>query len=55
MHIIGMVIAQMKRRMIKMNISSQICSSKGNTEFPWNKMNFYFMLMKGKRCIIDSK
>ena len=29
-----MVIAQMKRRMIKMNISSQIGSSKDNIEFP---------------------
>ena len=34
MHIIGMVIAQMKRRMIKMNISSHIGSSKDNIEFP---------------------
>jgi len=33
-HIIGMVIAQMKRRMIKINISSRICSSKDNIEFP---------------------
>ena len=34
MHIIDMVIAQMKRRMIKMNIFSQIDSSKDNIEFP---------------------
>ena len=45
-----MVIAQMKRRMIKIKINSWICSCYW---IPGNKINLYFLLMKSKKYNIQ--